>query len=96
MSHVGVSNLVQAAEAVDSGEQDTGLNSSNTRLGGLKLPEPSCFGDEAILQRMGIPVLSTVRKSGVACLETGQTDRFVNNSRDPYASISKNNIDKKG
>ena len=41
-------------------EDDTCLYGSDARVGGLQLPEASCFSKKAIMERTRIPILGAV------------------------------------
>lgn len=61
-------NFIQTTKIVEDIEQYTGLHCAEPGLICFELPEALCLSDEAIEERLGIPVLRTVRKPWIANL----------------------------
>ena len=62
MEPVRLPNLVQPTKIIEDIEQYAGLYGGHSRRVRLQLPEALCFGDEAIQQRVRVPILGAIWK----------------------------------
>jgi hypothetical protein len=99
LDSVRVADLVEAGEAVEHIQDDAGLDRGGARLGRLKLPYSLHLGQQAVYERMWIPVLSAVWKASEAALI--YVIKYVSNVSGrgldlgaSYASIGKHGVDK--
>lgn len=70
MCGVGPPKLVKTTDVVQRVEYDTGLDRRDTRNVRLKLPQTLRLSQEAIQERLWVPVLSPVAKPRVAALSS--------------------------
>lgn len=68
MDSIRLANLVQTTEVMNDIEDDASLYSGNAWLGSFQFPESFGFGEEAIHERLRIPVLGAVPKAVVTGL----------------------------
>jgi hypothetical protein len=69
------------------------LYGGNSRLIRLKLPEAFCLSDEAIQQRVRVPILGTIWKPWRADLGSDQICELMDGLGRAYASIAKHDVD---
>lgn len=74
MKSVCLANLVQTTEIMNDSQDDASLNRGNAWLGGLEFPEPLGLGEEAIHERLRIPVLGAILESMVTGLFSTRSD----------------------